>query len=165
MGFNSFISKLFGNKAQRDLNEINPVVNKIKAAYSEIKELSNDQLRAKTKELETKIQDYVAAEVSKIAELKSDIENIEIEKRATVWDEIDKLEKEITAKIEKILEEVLPVAFSIVKDTARRFTENEEIIVTATDFDRDLSAKHDFVRIESDKAIYKKPLDCRRQRN
>ncbi len=155
MGFNSFISKLFGNKAQRDLNEINPVVNKIKAAYSEIKELSNDQLRAKTKELETKIQDYVAAEVSKIAELKSDIENIEIEKRATVWDEIDKLEKEITAKIEKILEEVLPVAFSIVKDTARRFTENEEIIVTATDFDRDLSAKHDFVRIESDKAIYK----------
>ena len=154
MGFNNFISKIFGNKAQRDLNEINPVVNKIKAAYTEIEKLSNDQLRAKTKELETKIREYIAAEINQIAHLKANIENIEIEKREAAWNEVDKLEKEITSKIEKILEEILPVAFSIVKDTARRFTENQEIVVTATDFDRDLSAKHDFVRIQGDKAIY-----------
>ena len=103
MGFNNFISKIFGNKAQRDLNEINPVVNKIKAAYTEIEKLSNDQLRAKTKELETKIREYIAAEINQIAHLKANIENIEIEKREAAWNEVDKLEKEITSKIEKIL--------------------------------------------------------------
>lgn len=154
MGFNSFISKIFGNKAQRDLNEINPIVNLVKEAYPEIAKLSNDKLRAKTKELEKKIEEYIAGDNARIAELKADIEEVELEKRESVWNEIDKIDKEITLKLGKILLEILPEAFSIVKETAKRFNENPETVVTANDFDRDLAAKHDFVRIEGDKAIY-----------
>ena len=154
MGFNKFIAKVFGNKATRDLNEVNPVVKKVHAAYTEIERLSNDDLRAKTKELEQRIREYVADEKAQIAELKAGMDNVPLEDREQVWNQVDKLEKDITEKYEKILMEVLPEAFSIVKDTARRFTENAEIIVTATDFDRDLAASHDFVRIEGDKAIY-----------
>ena len=154
MGFNSFISKIFGNKAQRDLNEINPIVNAIKEAYPKIAELSNDALRAKTKELEERIALSIADENARIAELKAGLEEVALEKRESVWNEIDKIEKEITAKLEKVLAEILPEAFSIVKETARRFKENPEIVVTATSFDRDLAAKHDFIRIEGDKAIY-----------
>ena len=154
MGFNKFISKIFGNKAQRDLNEVNPVVNLIKAAYTEIEKLSNDELRAKTKELENRIAEYIAEDKAHIDQLKAGMEEVELEKREAVWNEIDKIEKEITAKLEKILAEILPEAFSIVKETAKRFKENPETVVTATDFDRDLAATHDFVRIEGDKAIY-----------
>jgi len=154
MGFNSFISKIFGNKAQRDLNEINPIVNAIKEAYPKIAELSNDALRAKTKELEERIALSIADENARIAELKAGLEEVALEKRESVWNEIDKIEKEITAKLEKVLAEILPEAFSIVKETARRFKENPEIVVTATSFDRELAAKHDFIRIEGDKAIY-----------
>ncbi len=154
MGFNNFISKIFGNKAQRDMREVNPIVNTIKEAYKDIEKLSNDELRAKTKELEKRISEYVAEEKAEIERLKADIENIPLEEREAVWNKIDKIEKDTTEKYEKILNEVLPVAFSIVKDTARRFTENSQIVVTATDFDRDLAASHDFVRIEGDKAIY-----------
>lgn len=155
MGFLEVISKIFGNKAQRDLKEINPFVGKIKEVYPEIEKLSNDELRAKTKELEKRIADYVAEDNAKIAELRSGIENVDIEKRESVWNEVDKLEKEVTAKLEKVLLEVLPEAFSIVKETAKRFTQNEEVVVTATDFDRDLAAAHDFVQIDGDKAIFK----------
>lgn len=154
MGFNDILTKLFGNKSQRDLKEINPYVDKVKAAYEKTKTLSNDEMRAKTLEIRQKIQDYVAAEKNKIAELKANIENIDIDKRETVWAEVDKLEKEVTAKYEEILEQVLPEVFAIVKDTARRFTENEEIVVTATDFDRQLAETQDFVEIDGDKAIY-----------
>ncbi|WP_165024792.1 preprotein translocase subunit SecA [Dysgonomonas sp. ZJ279] len=154
MGFTDFLSKLFGNKSQRDLKEINPHVDRIKAAYPKIEKLSHDELRAKTVEIKQTIQDYVAAEKTRIEELKAGIEDLEIDQREEVWAEIDKLEKEITTKYEVILDEVLPVAFSIVKDTARRFTQNEEIEVTATDFDHKLAQSHDFVRIEGDKAVY-----------
>ncbi|NDW09075.1 preprotein translocase subunit SecA [Dysgonomonas sp. 520] len=154
MAFSDFLTKLFGNKSQRDLKEINPVVDKIKAVYVDIEKLSNDELRAKTEELKRKIQESVVTERAKIAELKSNIENLELDQREDVWAEIDKLEKEITEKIEVVLEEILPEAFAIVKDTARRFTQNEETIVTATDFDRQLAENHDFVEIDGDKAIY-----------
>lgn len=154
MGLNDFISKIFGNKAQRDLNEINPVVRKVKEAYVEIEKLSNDELRNRTKELEKRIQEYVAGEKAQIADLKAGIEAVELDKREAVWNQVDKLEKEVTDKYEKVLDEVLPEAFSIMKDTARRFAQNQEIVVTATAFDRDLAASHDFVRIEGDKAIY-----------
>lgn len=154
MGWNDFISKIIGNKAQRDLNEINPVVKRVKEAYAEIEKLSNDELRNRTKELEKRIQEYVAAEKAQIAELKAGIDAIDLDKRETVWNQVDKLEKDVIEKYEKALDEVLPEAFSIMKDTARRFTQNEEIVVTATDFDRNLAANHDFVRIEGDKAIY-----------
>ncbi len=154
MGFNDFLSKLFGNKAQRDLKEIDPYVQKIKEAYPAIQSLSNDELRTKTDEIKQKLQDVVAPEKAKIAELRQNIEELELEDREKAWSEIDGIEKEITEKFEKQLEEVLPDVFSIVKETAKRFTENEEVVVTANDFDRNLSAAHDFVRIEGDKAIY-----------
>ncbi|MBQ4064366.1 MAG: preprotein translocase subunit SecA [Bacteroidaceae bacterium] len=155
MGFNEFISKLFGNKASRDRREIAPWVEKIKAAYPAISALSNDELRAATTALKEKIQGTVTAERKKIAELKASIEDTELEKRESIFNQIDKLEKEVLEKLDKALDEALPEAFAIVKDTARRFTENETIEVTATDFDRDLAAKHDFVTIEGEKAIYK----------
>ncbi len=155
MGFNKFISKIFGNKAQRDLNKINPIVNRIKEAYPSIEKLSNDELRAKTKELEAEIQKHISEENYKIEELKRNMKNIDMEKRESVWKEIDKIEEDITSKLEGILDDILPIAFSIVKETAKRFTENEEIIVTATDFDKDLATSHDFVEIDGDKAIYK----------
>ena len=154
MGLNDIISKIFGSKAQRDLNEVNPFVKRIKEAYVGIEQLSDDELRNKTKELEKRIQDYVAEERSQIESLKAGMEQIDLDEREAIWNQVDKLEKEITEKYDEVLDEVLPEAFSIMKDTARRFTENSEIVVTATDFDRDLAATHDFVRIEGDKAIY-----------
>ena len=136
------------------MKEIQPWVDKIKAAYPEVEKLDNDGLRAKTQELKQYIYNSATQERAKVEELKASIESIELEDREEVFIQIDKLEKEILEIYEKALEEVLPVAFSIVKDTARRFTENEEIVVTATDFDRTLAATKDFVRIEGDKAIY-----------
>jgi preprotein translocase subunit SecA len=154
MGFNEILSKLFGNKAQRDLKEITPWVERIKAAYPAVKELSHDQLRARTEAIKQTIANSVSAEREKIAALKADIESLELEEREKVWAEIDKIEKDILVIQEKALDEALPEVFAIVKDTARRFAENPEIIVTASDFDRKLAVSHDFVRIEDDKAIY-----------
>ena len=155
MGFNEFISKLFGNKASRDMKEIQPWVEKIKAEYPKITALSNDELRAATEALKAKIQGTVTAERTKIAELKAGIEEIELEKREGVFAQIDKLEKEVLEKLDKALDEALPMAFAIVKDSARRFAENEEVTVTANDFDRELASKFDFVTIDGDKAIYR----------
>ena len=156
MGFNEFIGKLFGNKATRDMKEIKPWVDRAKAVYPEISKLSNDELRARTEELKKFIKASAVAEQQKIEELKATIESTEIELREPIFAQIDKLEKEVLEKYEKALDEVHPQAFAIVKDTARRFTENEEIEVTATDFDRELAAMgKDFVRIEGDKAIWK----------
>ena len=154
MGFNEFLSSIFGNKSTRDMKEIKPWVEKIKAAYPEVEKLDNDALRAKTEELKKYIHESATAERAKVEELKASIESLELEDREEVFAQIDKIEKEILDKYEKALDEVLPVAFSIVKATAKRFTENEEIVVTATDFDRQLAATKDFVRIEGDKAIY-----------
>ncbi|MFT4222970.1 preprotein translocase subunit SecA [Dysgonomonas sp.] len=156
MGFADILTSLFGNKSQRDLKEINPYVDKIKNIYPEIERMSHDELRAKTKEVRQRIQDYVSLEKNQIAELKAKAETLEIDQREDLWAEVDKLEKQITDKFEEILEQVLPEVFAIVKDTARRFTENEEIEVTATNFDKELAETKDFVRIEGDKAIYKK---------
>ena len=117
--------------------------------------LSNDDLRSLSDNLKQRIKDFVAEDVNRIQELKASIEATEINLREKIYNEIDKLEKDIIVKNEKILEEILPEAFSIIKDTARRFTENQEVIVTATNFDRELAVKHDFVSIQGDKAIYK----------
>ncbi len=154
MGFNEFLSKIFGNKASRDMKEIKPWVEKVKAAYPEVAKLDNDGLRAKTEELKVYIKKSAAEQQAKVDELKASVENTELEQREALFAQIDKLEKEILEIYEKALDEILPVAFSIVKDTARRFSENEEIVVTATDFDRELATTKDFVRIEGDKAIY-----------
>ena len=154
MGFNEFLSSIFGNKSTRDMKEIQPWVEKIKAAYPEVAKLDNDALRAKTEELKAYIHDSAAEQRAKVEELKASVEDTELEKREDLFNQIDKIEKEILEIYEKALDEVLPTAFSIVKETAKRFSENEEVVVTATDFDRQLAATKDFVRIEGDKAIY-----------
>ncbi len=156
MGFNEFIIKIFGNNASRDMKEIQPWVEKVKAVYPEISKLSNDELRAKTQELKQIIKNSAVEENKKIEELKATIEDTELEKREAIFSQIDKLEKEVLDKYEKALNEVLPTAFAIVKDTARRLSENDEIVVTATDFDRQLAGEgKDFVSIDGDKAIWK----------
>ena len=154
MGFNDFIGKLFGNKNTRDMREIQPWVEKVKKAYVEIEKLTNDGLRAKTQELKERIRQSATEENAKIAELKAKVEETEIEEREQLFNEIDKLETAVLDKYEVALDEVLPEAFAIVKETARRFTQNGEVVVTATDMDRTLAATKDFVRIEGDKAIY-----------
>ena len=155
MGLNDFLSKLFGNKAQRDMKEIQPYVAKIELVYPSIKELSNDELRQKTYDIREQIRQYVADETKRIEDLRSKIEAQEIEQREKTYNEIDKLEKVKLDKYEEVLEKVLPEVFAIVKDTARRFSEQEEVVVTATDMDRELAISKDFVTIDGDKAIYK----------
>ena len=154
MDINNFLSKIFGNKATRDMKAIQPYVDKVKEIYPTFAALSNDELRAKTKEIQTKVQHSADDLKEKIADLKAKIEKTPIEEREVIFNQIDKLEKEVLDRMEEALNEVQPIAFAIVKDTARRFTENEELVVTANDFDRELAATHDFVRIEGDKAIY-----------
>ena len=155
MNFNDILKKLFGNKSQRDLKEIQPWVNKVKAIYPEIEKLSNDELRARTQIIMQRLQDSVAEDRKKIEELKEKIETLEVEKRQPLWDEIDKTKKNILDTFEKGLTEALPEVFAIVKQTAYRFANNETVEVTATQMDRDLAATKDFVTIEDDKAIYK----------
>ncbi|NVO11795.1 MAG: preprotein translocase subunit SecA [Bacteroidales bacterium] len=150
------IAKLFGTKSERDLKELMPIVNRVKEAYPRFVNISNDELRSETARLKKKIKEYIAAEESRVVELKTqmDAEGIDYDEKEKVYSEVDSLIKQIDVKIEEILNEILPEAFSIVKETARRFKENETIVVTANDFDRDLAAKKDFVTIEGDKAIY-----------
>ena len=155
MGFNEFLSKIFGNKSQRDLKEIMPFIDKIKAVEPSIQALDNDGLRNLTADIKKQIAAYVAPERKKVEDLRQKIEETEIEKREAIYEEIDKLEKQITDKYEVILDEKLPDAFAIIKETARRFKDNEEIEVTANDFDRNLAATFDFVEIDGDKAYYK----------
>ena len=156
MGFSNFLTSLFGNKSSRDMKLIQPLVDKVKAAYPEIQALDNDALRAKTKEIQKYVQDSAKDLKEKIEELKATIEDTPIDQRESIFHQIDKLEKEALEKYEVALNDVMPVAFSIVKETARRFAENEETIVTATDFDRELAAdpSKDFITIEGDKAYY-----------
>ena len=156
MNFNKFLKSLFGDKSARDMRLIQPLVEKVKEAYPAIQALSNDELRAKTKEIQQYVQNAAHEQKEQIAKLKATIEDTPLDEREAIFNQIDKLDKEALEIYEKALNEVMPVAFSIVKDTARRFAENEETVVTATDFDRDLAAdpSKDFITIDGDKAIY-----------
>ena len=156
MNFNSILSALFGNKSSRDIKKIQPLVDKVKAAYPAIQALSNDELRAKSKEIQANVQGSVKELREQIDALKAKIEETSIDEREPIFNQIDKLEKEVLDKLEEALNEVYPEVFSIVKETARRFSENEETVVTATDFDRELAADpaKDFITIDGDKAIY-----------
>ena len=160
MNFVEIITKLFGNKAQKDMRAIQPIVDKIKAAYEQIDALSNDDLRARSWALMDRLQEAVADKKARIAELKASIESTPIEKREKIYNEVDKLEKEIKDKYEEVLNEILPEAYAIVKSTARRFAESETVEVTATQMDRDLAAdpRFDFVEVVGGdnlaKAIY-----------
>ncbi len=154
MDINKFLSKLFGNKSTRDMKLIQPLVENIKKAYPEIQSLSHDALRAKTQEIKKYVQGSADDLKQKIAEIKAKVEETPLEDRAGLFAQIDKLEKQVLDRYEVALNEVMPVAFSIVKSTAERFAKNETIVVEATDFDRELAAKYDFVEISGDKAIF-----------
>ena len=155
MSFNSFLKSIFGNKSDRDLKKLMPIVREIQKVYPEMEQLSNDELRARSAAVKQEIQDYVKPQRDEIASIKTEIEGLEYEEREPLWTKIDKLEKEVLDRIEEKLNEVLPIVFAIVKETAKRFTENETIEVTATDFDRKLAADgHDFLEIDGDRAIY-----------
>ncbi|GAB7089683.1 preprotein translocase subunit SecA [Marinifilum fragile] len=157
MGFlDKTLGKLFGNKSDRDLKELAPYLAKIKAEYDRVTKLSHDGIREESAKLKQRIQDYVQAENDQIKSLKDKIENgrLSVNEKEDIYDQIDKIEGEIDEKIEEVLEHILPIAFAIVKDTARRFAENEEIEVTATQFDRDLAPHFDNVQIDGDKAVF-----------
>ena len=153
MDINKFLSKLLGNKSTRDMKLIQPWVEKVKAAYPSIQELDNDALRAKTQEIRQTIQHSADDIKAKIDEVKAKVEETPLEDRELLFNQIDKLEAQVLDRFKEALNEALPEVFAIVKDTARRFAENDTIEVTATDFDRELATTHDFVSIEGDKAI------------
>ena len=154
--FDKILGSFVGNKADRDMKAIQPYVDKVNEVYESIKTLSNDELRAKTNELKQRIKDSVQSLNDEISKLKKDIDDnkVELENREDIYNKIDKLEEEITEKLEETLEEILPEAFAIVKDTGRRFMENEYLEVEATQFDRDLSLTAGNVEIDGDKAIW-----------
>ena len=151
------IKLFFGTKSEKDRKAIQPYVDKIKAIYPSIEQLTVDELRARSAGLKAAIAEYISAEEQQIAELKVQLENLDtsLDDKERISKQIDTLTEEIDRKIEEKLDEIMPEAFSIMKETARRFKENEEIVVTATDFDRELAAAgKDFIRIDGDKAVY-----------
>ena len=156
MNFNQILRSLFGDKASRDNKLIRPFVEQVKAVYPSMQQLSNDELRQHTKELQQQVQSSASEQKAEIERLKATIEETPIDERADIFAQIDKLEKEVLDIYEEALNKVMPEVFAIVKETARRFAENEETIVTATDFDRELAAdpSKDFITIDGDKAIY-----------
>ena len=156
MNFNQFLKSLFGDKSTRDMKLIQPLVEKVKEVSPQVEKLSNDELRARSKQIQQQVQDAAKEKKAKIAELKATIEDTPIDEREEIFNQIDKLDKEALEIYEEALNEVMAEVFAIVKETARRFAQNEETIVTATDFDRELAAdpKKDFITIDGDKAIY-----------
>ena len=156
MNFNKILRSLFGDKSSRDMKLIQPLVEKVKAVYPEVQKLDNDALRQRTKDIQRQIQESANTQRQEIDRLKATIEDTPIDERADIFAQIDKLEKEVLDIFEKALDEAMPEVFAIVKETARRFAENEETVVTATDFDRELAAdpRKDFITIDGDKAIY-----------
>ena len=156
MRLDNIIGKLFGNKYEKDVKNIMPIVEKINKEFSSLYSLTNDQLREKTLKLKKKISNYILNDQESISKLKSQAEeDISPEEKEKLYEQIDEEEEKITEKIEEVLNSILPEAFAIVKETAKRFTENETIIVKATIFDKDLAAIKDFVTIKEDNAIYK----------
>ena len=156
MNLTKILKSLFGDKSSRDMKLIQPLVEKVKAVYPEIEKLDNDALRAKTLEIRKRIQESAVEQRKQIDELKAKIEDTPIDERADIFAQVDKIEKEILDIYEEKLNEAMPEVFAIVKETAKRFATNEETVVTATDFDRELAAdpRKDFITIDGDKAIY-----------
>ncbi|MDA3820386.1 MAG: preprotein translocase subunit SecA [Candidatus Delongbacteria bacterium] len=154
MGIISVMTKMFGLKAERDLKENQPFVDKILEVYNGLQDEDNDTLRARTVKLKQKIADYIAEDNKHIESLKQEARTKDIYEREAIYDEIDKIEDGIDEKIETILDDLIPEAFAVVKETARRFKENEEIVVTASEFDKQLAPDNDFVEIRGDKAVY-----------
>ncbi|MFB1012398.1 MAG: preprotein translocase subunit SecA, partial [Bacteroidia bacterium] len=159
----SGISKLFGNKADKDVKDITPYVGKINAEFDKLAGITNDQLRAKTAEFKQRVSDYLSEIDQQVVELKKEVEAAditEIDKKEDAYDRIDELEKERDEKLEEILEELLPEAFAVVKETARRFAENDSVSATATDYDRDLAASKEHISIVGNDVIYQTTWDA-----
>lgn len=155
MALVDIIKKVFGTKSERDMKQVKPILEKVLAAYESIDKLSNDELRAKAEDLKRRIREVEEPFEKRIAEIKEQLESdIPVSQKESLATESDKLVKDEDAEIEKILNEILPDAFAIMKSTARRFAQNPIVEVTANDFDRNLSASHDFVKIEGDKALW-----------
>lgn len=155
MALVDIIKKVFGSKSERDMKQVKPILEKVLAAYKDIDKLSNDELRARTEELKKKIREREEPFEKRIAEIKEHLESdIPVSEKEKLATESDKLVKEEDEEIEKVLNEILPEAFAIMKSTARRFAQNPVVEVTANDFDRDLSTSRDFVKIEGDKALW-----------
>ena len=155
MALVDIIKKVFGSKSERDMKQVRPILEKVLAAYKDIDKLSNDELRARTEELKKKIREREEPFEKRIAEIKEHLESdIPVSEKEKLATESDKLVKEEDEEIEKVLNEILPEAFAIMKSTARRFAQNPVVEVTANDFDRDLSTSRDFVKIEGDKALW-----------
>ena len=151
-----FLSKLFGSKSDRDIKLIQPLVEKTKEEYAKLGALSNDELRQKTLDFKARIREHIADIDKEILETKAKAEDPELpmNEKTDLYDLVDKLQKDRDKELENILKEVLPEAFAVMKDTARRFTENEKIEVTATPFDRELAAKKPNVVIQGEKALH-----------
>ena len=155
MALVDIIKKVFGSKSERDMKQVRPILEKVLAAYKDIDKLSNDELRARTEELKKKIREREDPFEKRIAEIKEHLESdIPVSEKEKLATESDKLVKEEDEEIEKVLNEILPEAFAIMKSTARRFAQNPVVEVTANDFDRNLSTSRDFVKIEGDKALW-----------
>ena len=152
----SVLKFFFGSKSEKDRKEVEPHLIEIKKIYPQIEALSNDELRARSAALRLSIAEFIKPEEDKIVELKARLElpDVALDEKEEISREIDKLTQRIDDKIEEKLDSILPEAFAIMKDTARRFAQNDTVEVTATDFDRNLAAKKDFVTIQGDKAIY-----------
>ena len=156
MSLQSILGKLFGNKSQRDLKEIKPIVDKINALGPSLTDLTNDQLRDKINQVRADIANAIKADEDSAAEIRSRVEDLPFDQRQPLWDEIDKHEKNILDILEDQLNEHLPIVFATMRETARRFANNEVVEVTATDLDRELAAQgKEFVTIEGDKALWK----------
>ena len=153
----NFFTKLFGTKSQRDLKQLNPILDKCLAAYDEIEKLSNDELRAKTVDFKTTIHSAIESEQKQVDELKSRIDSeldMAVEEKQRIYTQIEDLEKKIYDKTQNVLNDLLPEAFAVVKATAKRFAENEKVEVTANEHDKYLAASRDNVNIVGDKAYY-----------
>ncbi len=156
MSFNSIFKKLFGDKSTRDMREIEPIVDKIEAVYATLPDISNDELRGRIDEVRADIREAVKPDEDAIKDIRERIEDLPFEERQPLWDEVDDRQKNILDILEHKLNEHLPVVFAVMRETARRFANNETVEVTATQLDRDLAAQgKDFLTIDGDKAIYK----------
>ena len=154
---NNLLKKVFGSKAERDMKEIKPILAKVLAAYERIDRFSNDELRAEAERLKRVIRERIAEDENRKHSLREQLEdvNIAVDKKESIATEVDKLTKIVDEKIEQVLMEILPEAFAVMKSTARRFKENSEIVVTASEMDREFTTKHEYVTVEGDKAIWK----------
>ena len=161
--FNKVLKKILGDKTEQDLKAIQPIVNDVKQVYDTLQGLSNDELRARTDAMRQRIQDATAATEKEIAELKAQVEtnpDLEFSAKEAIYEQVDKLTLKLDQEIEVELKAITPEAFAVVKETARRFTENDFVEVTATEFDRDLAATRTSITVDGDKAKWATAWDA-----